>query len=62
MSTTAERFAKDVIDGMPHADRGDLMDALVLGTYDWMDWFDDPPPRGFTRAAYEILRRMEERS
>lgn len=55
----ARRFAENVIRGMSRAEQGNLMDALVLGSYDWMDWFEDPPPRGFATAAGEILLRLD---
>ena len=38
------------------AERWDVGDALVLGTWDWRDWMDDPPPPGFlTALEYERI-------
>jgi len=40
--------------------RGDLGDDLVLGMFDWRDWFDDPPRPGFVNGAADALQRWEE--
>jgi hypothetical protein len=41
--------------------KGDLGDALVVGTFDWREWFETRPVKGFMAAvdAERILWEME---
>lgn len=42
--------------------KGELGDQLVLGTFDWRDWFDTRPPKGFmAEVDRERLRWESER-
>lgn len=39
-------------------DVGMIADALVLGDFDWMDWFDDAPSPAFLRGfTDEVMHR-----
>lgn len=40
---------------------GAILDAMILGDFDWRDWFADPPPKGFRAGAYDAAREREER-
>jgi hypothetical protein len=51
----AERAAKALWGSLDNAARGELGDALVLGTFDWLDWTDQPHPPGML-AALDRLR------
>lgn len=47
--------------GLSSFDRGALGDALVLGDFDWREWFDTKPSGSFLREVDElrILWEME---
>ncbi len=51
----AYRAAKKLWDSLDNAARGELGDALVLGTFNWLDWMDQPHPPGML-AALDKLR------
>lgn len=50
----AEKFVRD----LSRSQVFELGDALVLGTLDWRDWLEEPPPPGFWRHVdyFRILR------
>jgi hypothetical protein len=57
----ARTWAREFWYSLSPAERGEVGDALVLGYWDWRDWFDDPPPRGFTRELdYIRLHESDE--
>ncbi len=37
-----------------------LIDDFVLGTFDWRDWLDRKPSRGFTNGAFDAAQSREE--
>lgn len=41
------------VDSLSSRDLGELGDALVLGEYDWRDWFNEKPSRAFMSAVEE---------
>jgi len=47
--------------GLSTEGRGQLGNALVLGTLDWRDWLESKPPLGFWSAVDQqrILWEME---
>jgi hypothetical protein len=45
------------VDSLSWSDLGELGDQLVLGTFDWTDWFDRRPEPGFLAEADE--RRIQ---
>jgi hypothetical protein len=51
----AIRVAEALWRDLDNHERWGLGDQLVLGDFDWMDWFSDPPPKG-TIAALDKLR------
>lgn len=51
----AERFFAD----LSASQRGELADALVLGTLDWTEWLSEPAPRGFWSAVGTICTREQ---
>lgn len=65
--TRAERAAYDraTADGaawfesLPVSDKWAIGDALVLGGFDWRDWFADPPPPGFRRGIVRASNAWE---
>lgn len=52
--------ARAWIRSLDRATVGRFLDDNVLGAFDWMDWFDDRPERGFVAAACEEAQRIEE--
>jgi hypothetical protein len=50
----AYRAAKALWDSLDNAARGELGDALVLGTFYWYEWTDLPRPLG----ALDALDRL----
>lgn len=39
--------------------RSELLTQLILGDFDWMDWFEDKPTREYLRALYVALQAKE---
>jgi len=49
------------IKATPSIERGTLMDSLVLGDFDWMDYgFERKPSRAFLSGAFDELQYLEE--
>lgn len=38
----------------------DLLDAMILGSFDWRDYFDDKPTSAFINAAFDEAQYREE--
>lgn len=59
--TALRERVKRFWEGLDSRARGELGDALVLGTLDWRDWLDKKPPPGFWSAVDElrVLWEME---
>jgi hypothetical protein len=55
----AERAAKALWDSLDNAARGELGDALVLGTFNWLDWTDGPRPPGMLAALDKLRMNWE---
>lgn len=57
----AREQAKRFWQGLDSRARGELGDALVLGTLDWAEWLDRKPPPGFWSEVdtLRILWEME---
>lgn len=53
--------ARRLWQGLSEEQRGELGDQLVLGGFDWMDWMEEPPPKGFLVALDEERIRWEQR-
>jgi len=51
-----KRFARS----LNPRERGDFIDALVLGDYDWRDWFHERPHGAFLNAAFAEAQFLEE--
>lgn len=49
-----KRKARKFWDSLSEADRFQLGDDLVLGDFDWRDWFEAKPPRGFMREVDDL--------
>lgn len=56
----AKREARLFFDTLDSSERGDIADALVLGCFDWRDWFEEKPSAEFIRALDAELRYWEE--
>jgi hypothetical protein len=41
-------------------DRSAIIDAMVLGNFDWRDWTDRKPPPGYLNALFDELIMLEE--
>jgi hypothetical protein len=51
-----ERWARELGLDQCHA----LIDALVLGDFDWREWLDDKPSNAFVSAAFDEAQYREE--
>lgn len=51
----AERFFAS----LSETQKGELADALVLGTLEWSEWLSEPPRRGFWSAVGAICQREQ---
>jgi hypothetical protein len=57
--TKVRRAAQRFFDDLSPSQRGELADALVLGTLDWSEWLSEPAPRGFWSAVGAICVREQ---
>lgn len=55
-----ESAARKWVEGMDASTLGAFVDALVLGDYDWRDWFSDKPEPGFVNEAFKHAQYLEE--
>lgn len=51
-----EKWAKDL--PMEHVYA--IVDAMVLGEFDWRDWFEARPSPVFLNAAFNVAQHREE--
>lgn len=51
-----ERWAKDLPMDHVHA----ILDAMILGEFDWRDYFDSKPSAPFLNAAFNAAQYREE--
>jgi len=51
----ATEVARQLFDQLSPAERWELGDALVLGTFDWREWSEEPLPPG-TTAELDYIR------
>lgn len=56
----AKKAAKAVFDGLSPGERWDTQTALVLGTFDWRDYWDKEPPKGTTSELSRMIYYWEE--
>ncbi len=56
----AERWAAEAFRTLSPSDKWELQDALVLGSYEWSEWFTQPPPRGGTSVLSRKIQLWEE--
>lgn len=54
------RLAKRAFDSMGAETRHEIADEMVWGSYDWQDFFDEKPPRGFNTVLFELIQQWEE--
>ena len=53
---SGERWARELDMDRVHA----LIDALVLGDFDWREWLDEKPTNAFISAAFDEAQYREE--
>ena len=58
--TKARRAAKELFDRLSPNELWEVGDALVLGYFDWRDYWNDPPPKGTTNELWKLIQAREE--
>lgn len=52
--------ARAFVERLSRSQIGDLIDAMVLGTFEWIDWLDHPRTSAFWSAVFREAQYREE--